>query len=386
MNLATAVILSYNRQDALRRQLLYYANKPVHLIFADGSDDDWGTGESGSIGAMTWEYFRISGFDSYVERTVTAVYKVKTEFMFFLDDEDCTFWTGVERAVDFLTKNSDHSCAGGRADTIECLHGRLGIRGFNRFSTSFELLQPIGIERFEKMCAANRTANLFYQVLRTASARAYVGALDLKFKIFDSYVGYLEIAFCGFLAFCGKWEMGTYPFSIKYFAAAQHNRSRYRDHISSKAATELSVLIDKAVNLHNRDYGKIDAGIDQFLTAKIILCNYGQTGVHVQLRHDGAFVGIGMRKNLRQRFSNFARRMVLPLIMNTLWRYIPRIFELLFPEPNELSSMKSFVRAYDAEISDLSDDVSHVEEIWSKFPIGLNAEQLMEELRLRANI
>lgn len=281
MTLATAVIMSCDRQDALRRQLLYYANKPIHVIFADGSDEDWGTGESGSIGAMTWEYFRISGFDSYVERTVTATYKVKTEFMFFLDDEDCTLWTGVERAVDFLTKNSDHSCAGGRLDTMEFLNGRLGIRGFNRFSTSFELLHPIGIERFEKMCVANRTANLFYQVLRTASARAFVGALDPKLKIFDFYLGFIEIAFCGFLAFCGKWEMGTYPFSVKYFAAGEHNRSSYKDYISSKAATELSILIDKAVNLHGGDYEKINAGIDQFLTAKIILRNYGKTGINV---------------------------------------------------------------------------------------------------------
>ena len=49
---------------------------------------------------MTWEYFRISGFDSYVERKVTAVYKVKTEFMFFLDDEECILWTGVKRAIE----------------------------------------------------------------------------------------------------------------------------------------------------------------------------------------------------------------------------------------------------------------------------------------------
>ena len=69
--------------------------------------------------------------------------------------------------------------------------------------------------------------------------------------------------------------------------------------------------------------------------------------------------------------------------MNTLWRYIPRIFELLFPEPNEWSSMKSFGRSFQGENSDLSYEVSHVEEIWSKFLVGLNAEQLTEELRLR---
>ena len=70
--------------------------------------------------------------------------------------------------------------------------------------------------------------------------------------------------------------------------------------------------------------------------------------------------------------------------MNFLWRYIPRIYELLFPR--EWSSMKSFGRAFDHENSALLFDLSHVEEIWSKFSVGLNAEQLREELRLRANI
>ena len=283
MALATAVILSYNRQDALRRQLLYYADKPIHLIFADGSDDDWGTGQTGSIGEMTWEYFRISGANSYIERKVRAVYKVKTEFMFFLDDEDCILWTGVERAIDFLTENSDHSCAGGRADSMQLLHRRLGIRGWSRFRKPFELLESTGIERFEKMCVAGRTANLFYQVLRTAIARAYVGALDPGMTFSNRYYSSVEVTWSGFLSFCGKWEMGTYPFWIRYSAATINSLPpESRDHVSSrKEAMEMSVLIADALNLYRRDCGKLDAEIDQLLTAKIIECNYGKKVIHV---------------------------------------------------------------------------------------------------------
>jgi hypothetical protein len=91
-----------------------------------------------------------------------------------------------------------------------------------------------------------------------------------------------------------------------------------------------------------------------------------------------------MKKNLRQRCTNFARRIVFLFIMNFLWRYIPRIYELLFP--GEWSSMNSFGRVFDHENSDLLSDVSHVEKIWSKFSAGLNDEQLRKELRLMANI
>lgn len=281
MTLATAVILSYNRQDVLRRQLLFYANKPVHVIFADGSDEDWGTGQSGSIGAMTWEYFRIPGFDSYIERKVKAVYKVKTEFMFFLDDEECILWTGVERAINFLTENSDHSCAGGRLDNMRIVHGRLGIRGWRRFAEPFELLQPFGLERFEKMLGANRTANLYYQVLRSASARAYVGALDQELKLSGTHPSYLEIAFCGFLSFCGKWELGAYPFRVRYSAKSINSWSGSPDCLSSKDAIKLAALIEKSLQLYSRNFGKNVSGIDQFSTAKIIERNFGKNGLHV---------------------------------------------------------------------------------------------------------
>ena len=197
--LATAVIVSYNRQDVLRRQLLYYANKPIRLICADGSDDDWGSGDSGSIGEMTWEYFRISGHDSVVQRLVEAVHRVETEFMFFIDDEECILWTGIESAINFLIQNLDHSCAGGRADICTFVKRRIAIRPWGRWGKPFELLQSSGLERFESMCTENRTANLFYQIHRSKNVRAWVGAIDSEFKPSGIYPGFLEIALTGSL-------------------------------------------------------------------------------------------------------------------------------------------------------------------------------------------
>ena len=80
--LATAIILSIKKHAELRRQLLYYANKPVHLVLADGSSDDWSSGNCGSIGEMTWEYFRISGPKTYLKRLAEASRRVQTEYVF----------------------------------------------------------------------------------------------------------------------------------------------------------------------------------------------------------------------------------------------------------------------------------------------------------------
>lgn len=88
-----------------------------------------------------------------------------------------------------------------------------------------------------------------------------------------------------------------------------------------------------------------------------------------------------MRKNLTQRLSTFAERIMLFFIMNIFWRFFPRVYELLVP--NQWSSMKSFGRSFHSENNDLTYEVSHVEEIWSRYSVGLSNEQLSEELRLR---
>ena len=72
----------------MRKQLLYFGNKPIRLVLADGSIEDWGSGKSGSFGRMTWEYFRISGENSFRDRLNKAIDMVETEYMLFIDDDD----------------------------------------------------------------------------------------------------------------------------------------------------------------------------------------------------------------------------------------------------------------------------------------------------------
>ena len=59
-NKLTMVCLTYNRQSFAKRQLLYFADKPVNLIIADGSEKPWSLGTNGNIGQMNWCYFNIN--------------------------------------------------------------------------------------------------------------------------------------------------------------------------------------------------------------------------------------------------------------------------------------------------------------------------------------
>lgn len=389
MPLATAVILSYNRQDALRRQLLYYANKPLHLIFADGSDDDWGSGESGSIGEMTWEYFRISGFDSWIPRVRTAVAKVDSEFMFFLDDEECILFTGIERAINFLIQNLDHSCAGGRADTctFTFIKRRIVIGPWGRRDEPFELLQPSGLERFESMCTEGRTANLFYQIQRSKNVRAWVGALDPAFKPSGNYPGFLEIAFTGSLSLLGKWKMSSYPFWIRFGSLGlQSGWSTAPAYISSNQVFELESIIDKAVNLGGGIQGQDGIGFKRSLTAEIIEKNFGKSSLKKSESLVESMQTLSARRKFAKRVLKFAVR-----LSGNLWKFSPRIYDLLYPlyellYPQGPKTVSSFGKSFGSKQSAVFSDIYSFGEIWSKFPYGLDTDQLREELRLRANI
>jgi len=380
MTLATAVILSYNRQDVLRRQLLYYANKPVHLIFADGSDSDWGSGDAGSIGEMTWEYFRISGYDSVSKRLVEAVYRVETEFMFFLDDEECILWTGIESAINFLIHNSDHSCAGGRADISVFVKEKIAIRPWGRWAKPFELVQSSGLERFESMCTENRSANLFYQIQRSKNVRAWVRALDRDFKPSEIYPGFLEIAFTGSLSFLGKWKMSRYPFWIRFRSESQHAQlSTSPNHISSSQVFDLESIIYKAVNLDGGSQEQEEIDFKRSLTVEIIEKNFGESS----LKKDE-----NLYENMQTLVAHrkFVKRLLKFAIRRSwdLWQFSPRIYELIYPQG--LRTVSSFGKSFGSKKSEVFSDIYSFGEIWSKFPRGLDANQLREELRLRANI
>ncbi len=99
----SVVILTCDRQDFVRRQLLYLSEFAVPVIVADGSEKAWEHGECGSLGLATWEYFQLPGLSSYSRRLVEPVNRVKPEFITFADDQDGHLGTEIRQAVQTLT-------------------------------------------------------------------------------------------------------------------------------------------------------------------------------------------------------------------------------------------------------------------------------------------
>ena len=355
MTLATAVILSHNRQDMLRRQLLYYANKPVHLILADGSNDDWETGRSGSIGEMTWEYFRISGFYSYLPRMAEALRRVKTDYMFFLDDEECILMTGVEKAANFLGLNPEHSCAGGRVATSSYSWKRLSLLHHYAPKNKFALVDTDPYKRFESLFNSKRSKSLVYTLRRTRDARAFAEV----FEKFD-FEGKLHVLFeslhDGFTALSGMYEGGSYPFLIRAGGSVPPDAKELYS-IGMEEAQRACHELENAIFLSGKrlnappEVGKTSveflASVLPKLTVNRSIITIPKVGTKARLAH-------------------------------YLFDYFPQIYWAL--NKNGLMTFSHYADKYASGSSEVKRDLADIENVWKRFPGGLSKLKLEYEL------
>lgn len=379
MKLATAVILSCNRQDSLRRQLLYYANKPVHLIFADGSDRDWGSGESGSIGEMTWEYFRSPGLDTYVGRLRTAVLKVETEYMFFLDDEECILWTGIESAIQFLSQNDGHSCASGRADSLSFVDGKLAIGPWGRWSKPLSLTQVDAVERLSVIGQKGRTANLFYVLMRTRDARKLSQVFDARFSFNTHSVSFFEIYLASFLALAGKWKMGSYPFWFRYSSAEVHTFSNNSSLLLIGEASEIQGLLKTALSSESHS---VDEHSFEFSSNEISVLIDKYFGA-MQLAENQFGNAEKTRRQIVYDLRNYLRSLLVRFYKVLLRVFFPGIYKL---RPYGLMREKKFAKIHGKRSTFVADDILRMARLYRQFPHGVGRGVLEKELRLRANI
>ncbi|MSZ67904.1 MAG: TIGR00180 family glycosyltransferase, partial [Actinobacteria bacterium] len=375
---------SYNRHDALRRQLLFYADKSIHLIFADGSDEDWGQGISGSIGEMTWEYFRIPGLNSYPTRFGVAVDRVKTEFVFFLDDEECILLTGVEQAIKFLNENRDHSCAGGMVGIAYRVGKRsrlqskkLAVADWGRFSKNFSLTQDSFSERLLSVINRNRTANIFYQVHRTeiikkfSSLSIFSSHSEKLFQIFEVLLS------CSVIS-QGKWQMENYPYWFRYGGSISPpvTMPKFIDEDTAK------MLADLIIELSEKKFYQVSAGFSQeeFMDELIyvILKRHGEFGKQFKIP--------GLE---RSKFSRVSEILLLTFLFQVLIKFksniksylfavFPSVFERIYP--SDRKRVSSYSKIHASNQPKVIAELATLDKLWSNYPDGLSKTQLKTEL------
>lgn len=351
-SLITAVVLSLNGQNYLRSQLAYYAHKPIHLILADGSDIDWGSGSIGKVGDMTWEYFRFSGDGTYFIRLNEACLRIKTPYVILLDDEDCTLWTGITRAIDFLEVNPDYNSAGGDVAIATNYSKRLGLVTSSRYQP-IEIAQNDPYERLNTLLANRRSAHIFYQVLRTEVVFAYARSMvDLPSTI---PLGFALRSFSWFLALSGKWKSTNNPYSIRRQSPrASATRESPNQRFNSELTIELSVRILQAQTDLLRSNYKFE-GEAQIRTLAAMMLNY----------YSEAIVFPKTSRSIHCKFLGQ---------LSALWifNFFPTIYERF--RPNGIRSTSRYAKNVDSglAVSQIYANLVALEQLWLKYPNGLS--------------
>ena len=352
------VILTYERHDLLRRQLLYFAGKPVHIVLADGSQQDWGLGSSGVAGAMSWEYFRIPGFNTRSSRLAEASARVATEYVCMLDDEECILWSGLQRAIGQLDKSPHVSCAGGLVARAETLAGDVHLVPWGRWSQPWSLLQDDPLSRFQEMASEQRTANLFYQVMRSSDLVVHARSMTDCAVFVPSAI---EVGLAGFLALTGKWSMGDYPFWIRNGGSAVPPRQT-TDRILEPDAVKLADALTRSLIADGR---QLDDGMgsEQFIHGirDAIDNAWGDSSATTDRSWSAAARTVVARQYQHSR-----------IVAGRLGRArVPGLYRRRANQWGRAMSFAEFFRVFGDGNLEVLQDLLLIKSIWTEFPHGI---------------
>lgn len=363
----TIVVLSYERQDFLRRQLLYYANRHVHLIFADGSANAWPHEHFGSNDQMSWEYLHCPGYDTYRERLALACERLTTEYVCLLDDQECILWTGLVSAISTLDENPDHSCAGGLAAITFEAKKQLMLAPWGHRGVRWSLTDPSPLARFRTIVGPEQfSANLYYQVVRSTDMKLFAEGMR-GFSGVSSATN--ELALAGFLSLKGIWAMGDYPYWLRSGSTVPPPSGV----MVVMPSEEIRLLCSRLIEL--TDSTNETAGNSTLEAGSLALeleAGWGETS---QWAQDSVAYLEGIR-GVHKR-SDVTRRLRASIAI-MLREHAPTVYRFLRPgSPLDMRLARSFLD-YGSENSECSyeviEDLLTISAIWHKFPNGIPAD------------
>lgn len=214
MNKISLICLTYERHEFVRRQLLYFAGKPINFIIADGSKKALNLKNRGKIGKMNWTYFNISTKDSFFKRLIKASKLVNTKYVCMIDDGDIIFWSGINKLINLLDKKKSYHCAGGFSANgfflpskkmVFCKDNLKGIEKTIKLDSSAS-------KRLLKLISMQLTGTVFYSIIRS---KLFLNLIKEVYKNRSSYPISNELVWCAFIAIKSKIVIKDIPFCVR---------------------------------------------------------------------------------------------------------------------------------------------------------------------------
>ena len=178
----SVLIYSYNRHEFLRRQILYWADKPVDLLIADGSQDPMKVLEAERQGQFCLIYHHAPGPRNVNLRMKWLATNASTPHVVFLDDQDTFLWSAAIRLMDFLDNSVEYASASG---AIFCRYTKYQFWDYN--THGFDIDQAgagaRAIDAWGRNAPIGRCA---YSIMRASVARVLYGfrpAVDFDYEV-----------------------------------------------------------------------------------------------------------------------------------------------------------------------------------------------------------
>jgi len=396
----TVICMTYERHSFVRRQLAYFRNFPIKIIFADGSSKHLGIDSQGKMGLLEWRYLHIPGED-FRSRLSSALDIVSTDYLCLTPDDDIMLGSGLKLAVKELEKKSDLIFAGGKVGRFVSQGNLQVFCKESHWTDDFSLMSNDPGYRLLSLIESVRTANVYYVVARTVELKSI---LQKSMTLLFSYNGATELIISGLLSVKSKYQIGQYPFWMRGDEPSTVNKNYWKidghswyiqcpeevqcmKEILSKALIEqgyspdyASSTVDQYLNTHHQQLSRKGVHIFSwfFLTIyikKILTPSIVRVKVY----------NIFMKSNetimlLLSRF--FGKDQVIRLLKKSL----PKT-TMDFTMENPSSDIVEFWTKYCGQLNEEQKlDLLNVYSLLQKFPRGIDSNQvLLDLIRMEEN-
>ncbi len=207
----TYIMLTFNRQDYARRQLVCLSNSKFrsNAIIADGSDHDWGSGDSGTLNKLSWFYFHKPGEFSYLQRLKESIKIVDTEFVCLVDDQDVYFPSIHQEIIKaHYLEQGNYSCISSNVGRLIKYDSYFAFSDWGHWTKAASFDSESGCVRAAEVLKNRRTANFYYQPIRTVYIAEFLDLIEPVIGNERNYVwGLIENALSIFLAAKGRMKV-----------------------------------------------------------------------------------------------------------------------------------------------------------------------------------
>ncbi len=292
------------------------------------------------------------GPETFFERMSEACQRVTTEEMFFLDDEDCTLWTGVTRAVAFLQTNPAYSSAGGSVGVTTETKKRLGIITGTRYSP-FHSEENEDFQRITKIMTARKAPHLYYQVHRSANVKHFAHSMLGISLTTGMAFGSPCHALCSVAS--GKWKSDLYPYSLRrqFAGVVTVPKTARESHLTVTIAADLATRVSRAISASQRRTN-------------------GTSIISSQEISDVLMRYYGSPRKTKSSFNQKTRQAIVEETLLDIFDNFPSIYKRL--RPNGIYTIQRYSKLTDAvdTSSDILNDLSALEKLWLAYPQGLS--------------